>query len=138
MKFSIAKSASKTKSPSAAASGPPARPARGAVSLKGVAVSVFLVTMLLLLLPPAAVYWFGIQSLQQSDQREAQVAAEHFADRMQGWVAEQEHTAELAAKDVALSRLLESGDHAAWADKEAELALLFPDSVRVRLIGPRD
>ncbi len=131
MKFSIPKRKSKTKTSTAATP-----PVRGGVSLKGVAVSVFLVTMLLMLIPPATVYWFGILSLHQSDQREARVAAEHFADRVKGWVADQERTAELVAKDATLARLLEAGDRATWVGKEAELALLFPNSVRVRLIEP--
>ena len=109
---------------------------RGGVSIKGMGVGLFLVLLPLLLVPAGVLYWSATQSLQQADQRQVQLAAEHFADRVAGWVAGQARALERLAADAELARLLDSGDHDAWRVREPELARWFPQSMRVRLVEP--
>ncbi|MFN2338021.1 MAG: hypothetical protein ABR544_03510, partial [Gammaproteobacteria bacterium] len=130
MKFSIPSFKKKT---GAAA---PERGPRGGVSVKGVGIGLFLALLPLLLLPVVTLYWSATHSLQQADQRETRLAAEHFADRVAGWVAGQAHTLERLAADAELARLLDSGDREAWATRAEELERYFPQAMRVRLIEP--
>ncbi len=131
MKFSIPSFKKKT-----GAAAPERGPRGGGVSIKGVGIGLFLVLLPLLLLPAAALYWSATQSLQQADQRETRLAAEHFADRVAGWVAAQSRTLERLAADAELARLLDSGDREAWAARAGELERYFPQAMRVRLIEP--
>jgi phosphomannomutase/phosphoglucomutase len=132
MKLSIPgfKTRSKTAAPT------PVWEPRGGVSLKGVGIALFLVILPLLLLPAGVLYWSAAQGLKQGAEREARVVAEHFADRVAGWVVGQARILERLAGDPALARLLESADRGAWTAREPELGLLFPQSMRVRLIEP--
>jgi phosphomannomutase/phosphoglucomutase len=137
MKFSIPRFKSKGKTSKArTGAAVPGGEAGGGVSLKGMGIILFLVILPLLLLPAGVLYWLAAQHLEAGVQREARVAAEHFADRMADWVAGQAHTLERLAGDPALARLLEAGDRDAWSAREPELGLLFPQAIRVRLIEP--
>ena len=134
MKLSIPGFKTKTRTKSGAAT--PDREPGGAVSIKGVGVTLFLVILSLLLLPIGVLYWSATQQLEQIVQREARTAAEHFADRVTGWVAGQARTLERLGGDAELATLLDEGDRNAWKARERELGLLFPLSIRVRLIEP--
>ena len=133
MKFSLPKR--KPKSPSSTPSGTSPRKAPGgALSVTGVGITALGAAILLLLVSPAALYWAATGAMQESDAREAQVAAEHFADRARVWAAQQGARVEALTQDAALAGLMQQTD--ARAAKEAELALLFPAAMRVRLLAP--
>lgn len=137
MKFSLPKRTPKSKdAPGPSAAAPPSPPAKGAISLKASGLWVFLAGALLMFLPPLAVYWLAGQALEVSDKREAQVAAEHFASRLQDWVVRNVSTMESLAKDAEIASLFADSADTAREWKENELAYLFPNSVRVRLLPP--
>ena len=72
----------------------------------------------------------------ESWRQEVALTAENLADRIATQIAQNAARMELLARDAQLVELVMQNDPAALAQRESELAYLFPNSVRVRLLPP--
>jgi phosphomannomutase / phosphoglucomutase len=72
----------------------------------------------------------------ESWRREIQLTAENLADRITSQLSQSTARMELLARDDQLADLLTAGNTARLLQRETELAYLFPNSVRVRLLPP--
>ena len=72
----------------------------------------------------------------ESWRQEVALTAENLADRIATHIAQNAARMELLARDAQLVELVAQNDPAALAQRESELAYLFPNSVRVRLLPP--
>ncbi len=109
---------------------------RADTSMRKMLLSLVLVTLPLLAIPPIVVYWQAAKQLESAGTAQAGLSAKMFAGSVQHWVERQIATAELVAKDVEIARLLQAGDASALQQKSLALGYLFPDSIRVRLLEP--
>lgn len=116
--------------------GKPTAGRRAVTSVRQTILSLFLVALPLLAIPPLVVYWQAEKQLESAATDQAGLSAKMFAGSVQHWVERQIATAELVAKDVEIARLLQNGDSRAIQEKSLALGYLFPDSIRVRLLQP--
>ncbi|MFN2308229.1 MAG: phosphomannomutase/phosphoglucomutase [Gammaproteobacteria bacterium] len=69
-------------------------------------------------------------------QQEIRLTADNLADRIALQLSQDTARMELVARDAQLAESLVAGDEARLRQREAELAYLFPNSVRVRILPP--
>ncbi len=109
---------------------------RRSASLRRLVMTLVMVTLPLLAIPPFVVYWQALGELGKAAHEQAGLSAQMLAGGIQHWVERQIATAELVAKDVEIARLLRSRDMDALEQKSRSLGYLFPESIRVRLLLP--
>ncbi|HED52337.1 MAG TPA: phosphomannomutase/phosphoglucomutase [Gammaproteobacteria bacterium] len=91
---------------------------------------------LLVSLPPLVIYMQTEFQLREAGQRQAEQVAGLLAGGVQQWLEDRAMTAERAVRVPELARIMEQGDKSVLATQAEQLAALFPDAVRVRLLPP--
>ncbi len=119
----------------AAAKGSPNKTARP-LSLRSQTLLLMITGALLVALPPLVVTLQTEFKLREAGQQNAQQVAGLLAVSVRQWVNGRAATAERAARNPELGRLMEQGDKALLAARAEQLAGLFPTAVRVRLLLP--
>ncbi|MFA7386648.1 MAG: phosphomannomutase/phosphoglucomutase [Thiohalobacteraceae bacterium] len=111
-------------------------PASGRLSLAHLGVLVFLLAAALL--AGIAIFFQRDAASQAAEswRQEISLTAENLADRIATQVAQNTAKMELLARDARLVELVGRDDPALRQQREAELAYLFPDAVRVRILPP--
>ena len=125
-----------TRGPAAAPSKKPAAGAPGRLSLLHLGVLIFLIGAALV---AGVAIFFQQDAARQSAEswrQEVALSAENLADRIATQIAQNAAKMELVTRDAQLAELIAQNDPAALARRETELAYLFPNSVRVRLLPP--
>lgn len=125
-----------TRGPATAPCKKPAAGAPGRLSLLHLGVLIFLIGAALV---AGVAIFFQQDAARQSAEswrQEVALSAENLADRIATQIAQNAAKMELVTRDVQLAELIAQNDPAALARRETELAYLFPNSVRVRLLPP--
>ncbi|VAW81378.1 Phosphoglucomutase @ Phosphomannomutase, partial [hydrothermal vent metagenome] len=109
-------------------------PAR--LSLRSQMLLLMLAGALLVSLPPLVVYMQTEFQLREAGRQQAEQVAGLLAGGTRQWIEDRATSAERTVKVPALARLMEQGDESTLATRAEQLAALFPDAVRVRLLPP--
>ena len=110
--------------------------ASGRLSLTRLGVLVFLLTAVLTI---GIAIFFQQDATSQSNaswQQEIALTAENLADQISTKLAQNAAKMELVTRDAQLIEQVSLNDPEKLRKREAELAYLFPDSVRVRILPP--
>jgi phosphomannomutase / phosphoglucomutase len=109
---------------------------RGRISLAHLGVLIFLLAVTLLSGIAAFFQRDAASQAAESWRQEISLTAENLADRIATELAQNTAKMELLTQDARLAELVALNNPAARQQREAELAYLFPNSVRVRILPP--
>ena len=110
--------------------------AGGRISLVHLGVLIFLLAAVLITLIAMFFQQDAAGQGEQSRRQEISLTAENLADRIATQLSQNAAKMELLARDAQLIELVTRNDPQAVRAREAELAYLFPNSVRVRILPP--
>ncbi len=122
--------------PSVSADAPQATGKGGRLSLAQLGLLIFLLAAALT--AGIAIFFQAAAAKQSAESRKQEIGltAENLADRIATQLAQTVAKMELVVRDTQLIDLISQNDAEKLRAREAELAYLFPDSVRVRILPP--
>jgi phosphomannomutase/phosphoglucomutase len=115
---------------------PGSAPSSARTSLGSQRLLLMIVGVLLVAVAPLVVYLQTVLQLKAAEQEQAELAAALFSTSYRQWVATQVAIAESVSQDPEIARLMINGNEQAIGQKIDELAYLFPNAIRVRLLAP--
>ena len=108
----------------------------GKVKIRSQQLLLLILGMLLVAVPPFTVYLQTASQLSDSARQQSQLISRLVAGRFEQWANQQVGIAEMLARDPRLAQLLINGNAHALEEKSDQLAYMFPDAIRVRLMLP--
>ena len=108
----------------------------GKVKIRSQELLLLILGVLLIAAPPFAVYLQTASLLSDATRQQSQLTSRLVAGAFEQWANQQIGIAEVLARDPRLAQLLMSNNARALEEKSDQLAYMFPDAIRVRLMQP--